>query len=189
MSLILTNIEQHVHLSASEQSYFTDMLEEQRLDKKAFVQHAGDPCHFIHFVTEGILRAFFIGKDGKDSTLMFAKKEWWITDMDNFLNERPAALNIQVVAPARVLSLSRKNLDLLFDNVPLFNNFFRILMQNAYCREQRRSLQTLSLTAKERYDLFMQKYPEIASQVTQKQIASYLGITPEFLSHIRGQRD
>lgn len=189
MELILSNIEKHICLSEKHKSLVISKVEERSVEKKEFVQQAGDPCRYIHFVSKGILRAFFIGPDGKDSTLMFATSDWWITDMDSFLNECQAVVNIQVVTPATIFSLSKKSLDSLFDEVPAFNTFFRILMQNAYCREQRRSIQTLSMTAKERYDQFNEKYPEVASKVTQKQIASYLGITPEFLSHIRAQRD
>ena len=81
--------------------------------------------------------------------------------------------------------LSKEHLEKLFYNVPKFERFFRILMQNAYTREQLRVIESLSLTAEDRYDSFLIKYPHIARTVMQKQIASYLGITPEFLSTIR----
>ena len=165
------------------------LLELQHFDKKQFVQQAGDPCHYLHFVNEGVLRAFFLCEDGKDATIMFATADWWITDMDSFLNGKTAVVNIQAVSPATVLSLSKNHLEKLYTQIPAFNAFFRILMQNAYCREQRRSYQTLSLSAKTRYEHFNKHYPEVASSVPQKYIASYLGITPEFLSHLRAQRE
>ena len=116
---------------------------------------------------------------------MFAIADWWITDMYCFTNQLPAMLNIQAVEHSEIFQLPKNNLDTLYDKVPQFEKFFRIIMQNAYIREQLRVIQSLSLSAEERYDNFMNKYPQIACQVTQKQIASYLGITPEFLSNIR----
>lgn len=120
---------------------------------------------------------------------MFAVSDWWITDMYCFLNELPAMVNIQVVKDCSVLQLSKKDLDAIFKDIPKFNHFFRVLMQNAYCREQLRMIQNLSLPAKDRYYQFLEKYPQIASRVPLKQIASYLGITPEFLSAIRSKRE
>ncbi len=189
MRLILDHLRKYIQLSEEEENHLIGLLEVRELEKKQFLQQAGEPCGSIHFVNEGILRSFFLSEDGKDSTLMFATQNWWITDMDQFLNARPALVSIQAVTEASVLSLSKAKLDRLYDEVPVFNKFFRILMQNAYCREQRRSLQTLALSAKERYEQFNLKYPEVARQVTQKQIASYLGITPEFLSYLRAQKD
>lgn len=119
---------------------------------------------------------------------MFAISDWWVTDMHCFLEEKPAMLNIQSVSESEVLQLSKIDLDRLYLEIPKFERFFRLLMQNAYVREQLRVIQNLSLTAEERYHNFLAKYPQIGSQVTQKQIASYLGITPEFLSVIRGQK-
>jgi CRP/FNR family transcriptional regulator, anaerobic regulatory protein len=85
--------------------------------------------------------------------------------------------------------LHKKGLDTLFIKVPKFERFFRILMQNAYTREQLRVIENLSLSAEERYNNFLIKYPQTVKQFTQKQIASYLGITPEFLSAIRANKN
>lgn len=102
-----------------------------------------------------------------------------------FLNEKPAMMCIEAIENSSIFQLSKEHLEKLFYNVPKFERFFRILMQNAYTREQLRVIENLSLSAEDRYDSFLLKYPNIAKAVTQKQIASYLGITPEFLSVIR----
>ncbi len=98
-------------------------------------------------------------------------------------------VSIQAVKDCRLLKISLNDLNKLYDRIPAFNTFFRILMQNAYCREQLRMIQNLSIPAKARYENFLDKYPFIASAVPLKQIASYLGITPEFLSKIRSEKD
>jgi CRP-like cAMP-binding protein len=92
---------------------------------------------------------------------------------------------IEALEDSSIHQLSKDGFDKLLFDVPKFERFFRILMQNAYTREQLRMIDNLSLSAEDRYESFLRKYPHIASVVTQKQIASYLGITPEHLSAIR----
>jgi len=142
----------------------------------------------LNFVNTGTLRAYFLNKDGKESTIMFALADWWVTDMHSFMNEQSAMLNIVATEKSEILQISKTNLDDLFEKVPKFERFFRIIFQKAYIREQLRVIQNLSLTAAERYEKFADKYPQVMQQVTQKQIASYLGITPEFLSMIRNKK-
>lgn len=185
---IFNYISRHISLKQEEKDHFESVLKEQYLKKKAFILQQGNPCRYIHFVNYGILRAFHRSSQGKESTIMFASSDWWITDMPCFLNQTPAMVSIQVVQDCSILSISLSDLNRLYEKIPVFNSLFRVLMQNAYCREQLRMIQNLSIPAKERYESFLKKYPYIAQAVTSKQIASYLGITPEFLSSIRSQR-
>jgi len=116
---------------------------------------------------------------------MFAINDWWITDMYCFVMELPAMQNIVAIKNSSVLQLRKSDLEKLYLEVPKFERFFRIIMQNSYIREQVRVLQSLSLSAEERYNIFINKYPQLMPHISQKQIASYLGITPEFLSIVR----
>ena len=97
-------------------------------------------------------------------------------------------LTIDTIEESVIYQLQKNDLEKLYLTVPKFERFFRILMQNAYIREQLRVIQNLSLTAEERFDIFLNKYPDVANKVKQKQIASYLGITPEFLSMIKRKK-
>jgi CRP-like cAMP-binding protein len=184
-NLILSNVARHIALDPDEKEYFLSLLEFRTLKKREYLLKAGQSCNMISFVVSGALRAFYRDRDVNEATIMFAVPGWWITDMPCFVNGDPAMLSIEAIEDSAVLQLTKENMDTLFVKVPKFERFFRILMQNAYIREQLRVLQNLSLTAEERYNNFLRKYPAIASQVTQKNIASYLGITPEFLSAIR----
>jgi CRP-like cAMP-binding protein len=183
--MILKNISKHVSLDSDEVSYFISLLKEKRVSKKSMILKEEQICKEISFVQSGALRAFYMDKTGRESTIMFAIEDWWVTDMYCFINEQPAMLNIEAIEESVVVQLQKKELDELYVKAPKFEKFFRILMQNAYVREQLRIIQTLSLSAEERYDIFLKKYPQVSKQVTQKQIASYLGITPEFLSMIK----
>lgn len=186
--LLLNNIGKHIELDSEEIQYVLNQFKDQEYKRGCRIQNMSSNCKEIHFVESGMLRAYFTTDEGKESTIMFAKEDWWITDMHAFANEQPAMLAIEAVRPSKVLSLSKERLNSLFEAIPKFERFFRILMQNAYIREQLRVIQNLSLPAEKRYANFIERYPQIAQHVTQKQIASYLGITPEFLSTIRAGR-
>ncbi|MBK1896929.1 Crp/Fnr family transcriptional regulator [Chryseobacterium sp. YIM B02567] len=184
-SLILKNISQHISLSDDEAGYFISLLKERRIKKKELILKQQQSCKEISFVQSGTLRAFYVDSSGKESTIMFAVPDWWITDMHCFVNQKPAILNIEALEDSSILQLKKDDLEALYLKVPKFERFFRIMMQNAYTREQLRIIENLSLTAEERYYNFLQKYPLAVERITQKQIASYLGITPEFLSTIK----
>ncbi|MEO1054630.1 MAG: Crp/Fnr family transcriptional regulator [Bacteroidota bacterium] len=186
--LIFANISKHIHLTDKEKDDIHGRLQDKAFKKNEFILRSEEACNHIYFVNSGTLRAFFLNANGKESTIMFAIKDWWITDMYCFLNELPAMVNIQAVENSSVLRLSKKNMDELYEDIPSFNKLFRILMQNAYCREQLRMIENLSLPSIVRYNNFLNQYPKIASQVPLKQVASYLGITPEFLSTIRANK-
>jgi CRP/FNR family transcriptional regulator, anaerobic regulatory protein len=185
---IIQNISKHVSLDRGEANFFLSILNEKKLSKKELVLSEGQICKHIHFVNSGILRAYYSDKSGKDTTVMFAVSDWWITDMFCFIKQQPAMLNIEAIEDSNILQLHKKDLDELYIRVPKFERFFRIIMENAYIREQLRVIENLALPAEERYKNFLTKYPQIAKQVSQKRIASYLGITPEFLSVLRGSQ-
>ena len=186
--LILHNISKHISLDNEEKAYFMSLVKPKQLLKKSFILKEGQLCKYISFVNSGTLRAYYLDKECKESTIMFAVADWWITDMYCYINRLPAMLNIEAVEDSSIFQLQKDHLDTLLIKVPKFERFFRILMQNAYIREQLRVIQNLSLSAEQRYDHFLSKYPQVVKKVTQKQIASYLGITPEFLSTIRGNK-
>ncbi len=182
---ILKNIAKHISLDEEETEYFTSLLQYKEIRKKDFLLKEGQSCKTISYVQSGALRAFYLDKEGKESTIMFAIHDWWITDMYCFVMDQPAMQNIIAIEDSCVLQLKKADLEMLYVNVPKFERFFRIIMQNSYIREQLRVLQNLSLSAEERYNIFINKYPQLIPHISQKQIASYLGITPEFLSTVR----
>ena len=181
---ILANVERHVELDAEETDYFISLLKFRRLARKALLLKEGQACRYFYYVHSGTLRAFCRDGRGRESTILFAPADWWVTDMYRFLNGRKAMMEIEALEASEVFALSRVQFEELMGR-PKFERWFRILMQNAYTREQLRAIDNLSLSVEERYRRFVEKYPLIAAQVTQKQIASYLGVTPEFLSAVR----
>lgn len=183
--LILNNIKKHISLTKGEEDHFISILTIQEVPKKTTILAEGQVCKHLSYIHSGALRSYCLDESGKESTIMFAVADWWLTDMYCFLNEKHSMTFIETIEDSIILNISKNNFDELFMAIPAFERFFRILMQNAYTREQLRTIDNLTLKAEERYNRFLHKYPQIASKLTQKQIASYLGITPEFLSGIR----
>jgi CRP-like cAMP-binding protein len=182
---ILKNVSKHIELNEEERRYFTSLLSVKELARKKLLLQQSQPCTSIYFVEQGVLRAYYADKDGHQNIVMFALNDWWITDMYAFANEQNAMLDIDALEDCTLLQLQKRDMDQLMNTVPKFEKYFRILMQNAYIREQLRIIQNLSMPAKDRYKNFLQKYPQFVQHVPLKQIASYLGITPEFLSVLR----
>lgn len=183
--LIYKNIQQHISLSDTELEYLQTKFTIKSIKRKDRILSQGQICQKIVFVEHGSLRAYNLNEDGKESTIMFAMQNWWITDMDCFVNKKASSLSIEALEDCQVIELSLDSLNELYSKVPKFERLFRILFQSAYIREQKRALHYLSNSTQERYVYFVEKYPELVKKITQKQISSYLGVTPEFLSSIK----
>lgn len=186
-SLILSNVNRLISLSDDQQSLFISLLKYKKLRKREYLLQAEDVCRYEYFLISGCLRSYYRDDAGSEHVVQFAIEDWWIGDMRSFITQTPAWLYIDALEDTEVLMLSRENLDKLYTAVPAFERYFRIRIQNALVSEQQRLGATLSKTAEERYLDFIQKYPFLEKRVPQLQIASYLGITPEFLSKIRAR--
>jgi len=183
--LIFENIEKHIDLSDAEKEYLASILVVKRVKKGELLLQQDDIAEKIYFVESGSLRGYSINELAKESTIMFAIKGWWITDMNSFVNKEPSILSIIALEETNIIRLDSKTLEELYRQVPKFERFFRILFQNAYIREQQRAYFKIAYSTLENYKRFLVKYPHIVEKITQKQIASYLGVTPEFLSTIK----
>lgn len=185
--LILENVSTHITLDEDEKAFFISLLEPRKLKRKTLYLKAGTVCKYSAFVVDGAVKSFSTDDQGREHILSFATRDWWISDLYSLFSEKPAVLNIEAVADSEVLLLSRQNQQLLYEKVPKFERFFRIIVENALVAHQQRLIDNLSSSAEDRYLRFLKKYPAIPVFVPQHNIASYLGITPEFLSKIRAR--
>jgi CRP-like cAMP-binding protein len=112
-------------------------------------------------------------------------EDWWIGDMYSFLSGNPSAFNIDCLEDTEVLQITKPNLDQLYNEVPKMNQYFRLLLEKALITTNQRIIASLRKTAAERYLEFLEKYPHIDQRVSNHQIASFLGITPQSLSRVR----
>lgn len=183
--LVLQNVARHIMLSNDEASYFTGLLNYKEVRRKEFLLKEGAVARHISFIHSGVLKAYYLDVKSDENVIMLATDGWWITDMYSFASGNAAMQSINAVEDSAIFQLEKNDFNHLLTKVPAFERFFRILMQNAYIREQVRVIQNLAMPAEERYMNFLEKYPYLVKRVTQKQIASYIGVSPEFLSAMR----
>lgn len=182
---ILANFALHVKLDAVEQTYITSVLQHQRVEKNKMLLEAGETCRNVYFVDKGCLRVFNRDKDGLEHNVLFCPENWWAADMTSFSGQVPAYYNIAALETTELFYFSYQALEQVYIAVPKMERFFRILAQNGFSLYQRRVNSIMSRSAEERYIQFQHLYPKLEQRITQKHIASYLGITPVFLSMIR----
>jgi CRP-like cAMP-binding protein len=187
MALLLENIGQHVTLTTQEQKLFLSKTEVHHYKAKTILLNSGAICKHSYFVNSGILRSFNINDNIVEHVLSFACQGWWIGDMYSLLSQKPGNLFIEVLEDAEVVLLSKENQEILYREIPKLERFFRILTENSLVANQERLMDNLSLTAEERFEKFCKKYPTLIQKIAQKQIASYLGVTPEFYSKMKSR--
>ncbi|TXE15949.1 Crp/Fnr family transcriptional regulator [Psychroserpens burtonensis] len=155
------------------------------LKKGIKIIKAGDTVKDMYFVLQGCLRAFHIDIHGKEHTVQFAIKGWWITDFTAFFTESKAIMDLEVLRDATIYRLSKDDREYMFSQIPATETFIRKKLENAYAAFQKRILRNLSQSASQRYVNFVKDFPNIEKNIKNYHIASYLGITTESLSRIR----
>lgn len=187
MNLLLDNIAKHVSLTPEEQERVLSFTEPLQFKAKTILLKSGEVCTHSYFVTKGILRSYNMDENGVEHVVSFACPGWWIADMYSFLSQRPGQLYIEVNEDAEVLAISRENQEKMYSEVPKLERFFRIIIENSLVASQQRIIDNMSFTAEARYDKFLKKFNHLAHLIPQKQIASYLGVTPEFFSKMKAR--
>jgi CRP-like cAMP-binding protein len=187
MALILQNIARFVDLTPEEQQLFLSKTETRHYKAKTIILQAGEVCKYSYFVNSGLLRNFNINDNIVEHVLSFACEGWWIGDMYSLLSQKPGNLFIEVLEDCEVVMLSKENQDELYHLIPKLERFFRILTENSLVANQERLMDNLSLSAEERFEKFCKRYPTLVQRVPQKQIASYIGVTPEFFSKMKAR--
>jgi CRP-like cAMP-binding protein len=187
LAQILENISKIVTLSPEEELLFLSKIETKHYKAKTIILNAGEVCKHSYFVNSGLLRSFNINDNIVEHVLSFACEGWWIGDMYSLLSQKPGNLFIEVLEDAEVVLLSKENQEALYHQIPKLERFFRIIVENSLVAYQERLMDNLSLTAEERFDKFCKKYPTLIQKVPQKQIASFIGVTPEFFSKMKAR--
>ena len=182
---IVKNLLKSIALEQSEIDYFLSFLQEVTIKRKGIVLEAGDACKYQNFITKGCLRMFHIDRKGLEHILSFAIEDMWMTDLYSYLTKTPATFSIDALEDTTILQIEKVHMQKVCDRIPKFERLFRIMLQKAFFTQQLRIMQHLSTTAEQRYVYFRKNFPGLEQRISQKQIASFLGITPVFLSMLR----
>lgn len=185
---LLTHIKQSVKINEQEEALIRDNFSIKEFKKHDKILSAGDVSSHMRFIVKGCLKSYQLNEDGKEHVVHFGIEGWWINDLYSYFTGTPSTQFIEALENSLLLTASKEKLDKLFDSSHAIERFFRVKFQNAYVAFIDRSLNSISKTAEERYSEFCDKYPEIEQRVPQYALASYLGVTPEFLSVLRKRR-
>lgn len=182
---ILDNIKRYVDLSQDDEKQFIAIAKLNRVKRRQFLVQPGFVCTHQIYVVSGALRSYFVTSNGTEHTIQFAIDDWFISDFNSYISQTPASLFVEALQDSNIILISYTDVEELCSQNPKFERFFRLIAQRAFAFSQRRILSNLDKTAEERYAEFSKLYPQIVNRVPQYALASYLGITPEFLSKIR----
>lgn len=186
--LLFKNIKDRgIFLTGEEEACLRDMFQYRRYRRNQYILQEGDVARHETFVLKGLTRTYEVSEGGQEHVLFFGPEDWWVGDLYSFLTETPSRQNIDCLEDTEVLQISKANLELLYDRVPGYNKYMRLLVQSSFIASTQRISATLTKTAQERYHDFLLRYPHIGQRVPNHQIASFLGITPQSLSRIRRQ--
>ena len=185
--VILEHVDERVTLTPAEKYLFISLLTETSFPRKTAILSPGEICKHQSFVVKGCLKIFHLDNDGNEHTAKFAVENWWAFDIESFFQSAPAFYGITSLEQTTVLQLSQEHHKELLDTIPAFERFYRLMLQQSFIALQHRMTQSLAHTAEIRYVRFREKYPGLENRISQREIASYLGITPVFLSMIRKQ--
>ncbi len=185
---LLNYFDKLIPLNKEEKELVIEKFHPRLYRKKQYVLQEGDVCMQMNFVMRGCLRMYKIDEKGGTHILQFAAKNNWIADLGSFHTEKSSELNIDALEDTMVLKINRNDLISLYMQAPKFDRIFRVLIEKSYVSIQHRLLQTISSTGEDRYQYFIDTYPHLVNRLSQIQIASFLGITPEFLSRLRNKR-
>ena len=184
---LLRYMSKYIELTEQEISILKKHIRLRVFLKGQFIVQQGDVCKHENFVISGCTKTFFIDSEGNEHIVMFAIENWWTADLGSFISQEPADYNVQCLEKTKVMQFSYDSLQQLYHDIPKIERFFRLIIQNAFVAAQKRIVSNFSLSAKERYLLFRKHYADIEQRVPQYLIASYLGITKQFLSKIRAE--
>lgn len=185
---LLNYFQQVIPLNNEERQLVIALFKPRLYRKKQYVLQDGDVCNHFNFIVRGCLRMYKVDDKGNTHILQFAAENEWLSNISSFHDRYPSELNIDALEDSMVLQISYDNLLLLYTNATKFDRIFRVLIENSFVTLQKRLLQNISSTAEARYSSFLESYAHLSNRLPQTQIASYLGITPEFLSRLKNKQ-
>ena len=184
---ILNNINRYVSLNEEETSKLLSIIHIKKIKRRQLIDQPDYISRYRNYVQEGSFRSYFIDQEGKEHTVQIAMEDWFVSDFYSYITQTPATLFVEAMEDSTILQMSYEDIEGLCKEIHALSEYFRITTERAFAFSRKRALSNLSKTAEERYLELLDRYPNMIERVSQKVIASYLGMTPEFLSKIRNK--
>lgn len=183
--LLRESFQKHVSISDDDFRFITDHATVKKYRRNQYMIHEGSVVRKTHFITGGAAIAYYIDDKGTEHVIQFAIEGWWISDISCFTTGLPALFNVKAIEDVSLIEFTHQQMSSIYTQVPAVQSYFLKITQNAFASFQQRILYNNSLNAEEKYRRFIEKYPNLSLRFSQKNIASYLGMSAEFLSKIK----
>lgn len=183
--LLLAGFRKYISLTPAEEQEVLAYVTGRNFNRGDFINAEGEVNRYTNFITGGSARVYYTGNDGGEHVVQLGVTGWWVSDFPSFITQTPATMYTQALEKTSILAISYPDLQVIYERVPKMERFFRLLIQQAYAGFHKRTQEVLSLSAEQRYRSFVTAYPDMEQCIAQKHIASYLGMSPEFLSTLK----
>lgn len=184
----ISHVRKYVELDDHSAALLIKHISPLKLKRKEFLLKEGQICHSLYFVEKGCLRMYFIDNKLNEQITQFALEHWWMADHFSFIDNKPSSYYIQTVEKSEVLAINASSFESMLREIPQMERYFRIIMQRALAASQLRLKYMYEMSKEEFYQLFSTSFPEFVQRVPQYMIASYLGLTPQYVSELRKKK-
>ena len=184
-SSFLNYINNYIDLTEKEIAFLRSNTNYKKYLKGHYIVQQGAVCKHTNFIISGCTKNFYIDQQGQEHIVTFAIENWWSADLSSFITQTPSDFNVKCIEATEVIQFTYQNQDEIFQNIPKMETLFRKLLEKALVSSQKRIVNNFSLSAKDQYLYFKKQFSTIEQRVPQYMVASYLGITKEFLSKIK----
>jgi len=185
---LFEHIRKFIDISETDELVINKYINTFHLKKKAFIFQEGKICNDLYFVEKGCLRMFFINKKASEQIVQFALDGWWLSDYMSFMNNTPSDYYIQSIEASEIVSINNQQFDELLKELPQMEKYFRIILQKAVAATQHKNKLMYEMSKEEFYLHFSTSFPQFMQRIPQYMIASYLGLTPEYMSELRKKK-
>lgn len=185
---LIEYVQKFVTLTEEETFQFQSSFKEVFVKKRQFIVQPGFTNRHRSFVVKGGFRTYAVTNEGQEHTLQFAIENWWVSDFNSYIYQHPATLFVVALEDSAILQIEYEKEQALKQSSHKFETFFRIMAEKGLAFEHRRIIFDLTHSAEARYENFLLNFPNFIQRVPQYALASYLGMSTEFLSRIRNKR-
>lgn len=186
--VLLEHIRKFISLPPILTHQIPEYFERLEVGKKEILLPANHLCDHLFFVEKGCIHAFFVDQRGVEKSVQFALENWWISDYHAFYKKKVTDATIQAVEDSVVWSISRLKYTALLRDHPEMECYFRQMYEIGYGAVITRLKYLFNYSKEEIFYNFSEQFPYFVQRVPQYILATYLGLTPEYLSKLRAKR-
>jgi CRP-like cAMP-binding protein len=182
-----TYLDSKISLTPEQHEWIYSKSVVKKLRKKQYLLQEGDTWKNHAFVSKGLVRTFSVDEKGVEHVIAFAMESWWTGDRESLLSGQPSRFNIDAIEDSEIILIEKQKFETICKEIPAFNDMVNAIIDRSFVASQKRIHDAISTESEERYANFVERYSSFVARIPQNMIASYLGITRETLSRIRGK--